>query len=388
MKYLNETEDITILDETEATTLTENITKNDVWQRCFTEELVAIEVENLPILLDSIRLKNNFDASISDESIRECMENMQMGLKVPRSFGYENYPLGDTAWNTMLQRAGFQQATALSNLKDKASQKAMNASLKAQIINMGFKTFKNKSLILIRDEKIRAVLSGDESDYSPMNFNELVSELKNGLVQMFSNVSFAGFTANHSYFTSTYKMNDVYMEKNIESIFLRAGLKIDKITLAVKLTSSDVGYSGANIFPYIYYNGSFKAIGSPLSLTHKHFHTLADFRNNVNKLYSLFQNSAKNLEELQKENLSHPAGAFKRICKQLSFPKKRSCELAEEFELLYPNPKHIDLYYKIYELYDEMVDMGLSLNQQVNIEENLARLLSNFSSFDIPYDWD
>lgn len=388
MKFLNETQDTRINDEQEATAFFICQNEADRWQLCFTEELQAMPLDNIPILMDSVRNLNRIPDEVSDSSILETMETSKISLLVPEENGYKGYPVGDTAWLTIFQRAGYQQATVLTSQKDKASQKQMSPFSKAQVLNMGFNCFKNSSLLLIRDEKIRAALS---DDYSPLPFSMLMSELKVGLAKSFSNVTFVEASANHYFSTVIFKLSDVEIERAIRDLFMKNDINVKSISIACQLTSSDVGASGANLYPFVCINGLNRAIGKPISLAHKGGHTIEDFKKNVDLMYSCFKDATTALEKLSTLKLKHPKGAFIRIAKNLSLQKKKTLETAESFEKMYDSPSGLDLYWKIYELFDDInaEANGLPLNVSINFEEGLARIISNgIDNFDLPFEWD
>lgn len=392
MRKLYEDREVLLKDAQEAIKFFEEISISDVWQPSYTKELRAIPLENLPIVISQIRAREGISIEVSDEALMECMQDFGLGLKVPFANGYLCYPIGDTAYSTLLQRAGFQSASVLSCQKDRVSQKTMSPENKAKILNMGFECFQNKALVLIRDEKVRAVLSGDEADYSILPFDELVDEFWNGLSSQFQSVSFIRATAGHDVFTYFVEMQDSGIEKQLANILNKCDRYTNDLKIACMLSSSDVGISGANLYPYIYVDGVYRMFAQPICLTHKHRHSIKDFGDNVQKVFSLFKDMETKLDEMSQKKLSHPKGCLLRICKQVGLPKKLSCEMAEEFENLFVNPTQLDLHWELYEVLDRHENDSqktLSQSYKLNIEENIARIVfSNMDNYDMPFEWE
>lgn len=391
MKYMNEFQEKRICDETEAKQLFSIISANDIWQKCYTKELNVMPVDNAPILMDTVRTTVKISPTVTDESMVQCMEGNNLGLQLPFSNGFVGYPVGDTAYNTLIHRAGYQNSPVLTLLTEKTSQKPMSPLDKSNVLNLGLKYFQNKVLVLIRDEKVRAVLSGDEADYSVLPYDELLDTFSDGLRNQFKNVKFMESSLSHEYFITTYQISDMSLTKGITRIL--SGLSDERVSASVKLISSDVGISGANIYPYIRDGYKERMIGLPLTLTHKNYHGISDFADNVYKIMSMFQDAAEKLEHMDQKKIKYPAGCLLRIAKQIGLPKKLACETAPIFETSYGNNTYqIDVYWALYDIldqYDSYSQGGLSSARRLSLEEGICRIaFSNMSDYDIPFQWE
>lgn len=391
MKNLQENQEKIFLTEEPALKLFNDVCATDIWQRCYTNEIEVVPIDNAPILMENIRQKWNIPAEVSDESISECMESINLGINVPQTNGYVCYPVGDTAFSSLIQRAGYQNSPVLSLLTAKQSQMPMSSLNKSSVLNMGFKCFKNKSLCLIRDEKIRAVLSGDESDYSVLPFNDLAKVFKDELRLQFNDVEFFQAVASNEYFSLMYTINDKTLNDTIRDTFYQCGIDISFMTARCLLRSSDVGFSGANIYPYIAGKGKERMIGSPLSLTHKNQHSVDDFRNNVKQVMSMFKEAEEKIKIMQQTKVKNPSGCILRIAKHVGLPKNLSCEAAPIIEAQYGNNCfQCDIYWAIYDIFDKAVETGrLSEARKIALEEGISRIVfSNMSDYDLPFQWE
>lgn len=391
-KKLREQNDLIFRDKKAAHDFFEELCQLDIWQTVNTRELLTVPLDNIPILLDHVRSTKNIALEVSDESLKECMDDWGLCLRIPFSNGNKCYPLGDTSYNSLMQRAGFQTSSVLSNSKDKSHQKTMSPEEKSIILNMGLNCFNNKALALIRDEKVRAVLSGDSSDYSILPFDDLIYAFLDELKVQFKEVTFIHASASHTLFTYLVNMHDPKIESTLKEIFNNSGYYASDLTLGCMLSSSDVGLSGANIYPYIYSDGSYRLFSQPLCLTHKNNHSIQDFKDNAAKVFSLFKDLEKNLDEMATKKLRHPKGALLRICKHIGLPKKISCEMAVQFESMFSSPTQLDLHWMLYEIlarHEADSKQSLSSSSKITYEENIARItIGNISSFDIPFEWE
>lgn len=390
MKNLVENKELCFLDESVAEEFFEKVCSTDVWKTCYTKELKVIPIDNAPILEQNIRSELLISPEVSSDSLLENMEELNIGLQIPFDEGYVGYPLGDTAYGTLVQRAGFQNSPVLFIQKNKAAMNAMSPYKKADVINMGLACYKNLSLVLIRDEKVRAVLSGDKSDYVVLPFNNLMESLKVRLTDMFFDVAFKMAFASHSFFGVEYKFKAGGLG-DLTTVFAKRNVDTSDMSLSVKLVSSDVGLSGANLFPYIHMKNNSFMLGKPLVLTHKNQHSLVDFNVNIAQLDSVFLESAEKIEDMNRQAVKYPAGCLLRAAKQAGLPKKLSCEAAEAIEAMYgSNCLQIDIFMALYEIlekYDAEVD--LSLSRRVLLEEGISRIVfSRFSDYDLPFQWE
>lgn len=391
MKNIKENDTIRLNDEGEAFALFKKVDADTIWQNCYTYELEAVEIPNAPICIAEVKAKFSCDLSVSDDSIFENMESFNLGVKVPFENGYHGYPLGDTAYGSLIQRAGYGASPVLMTLNDKASQNMMPPARKAEVINLGLECYKNRVLVMIRDEKIRAVHSGDESDYSRLPMSELARILRDELLNAYSDIVFSGAGIDHYFTTIEYVINDAVTKDAIEDVFDLAMIDTHNMELCVKLITSDVGISGANLYPCLKGAGKLMMLGTPMVLTHKHKHSPKDFAENVRKVASMFKDATSRLAEMEKKVLKNPEGCFLRLAKQIGFGKIPSVEAASSFVAMYgTRPSQLDLYWALQELY-EGITSAKNINEQrkITLQENLARLaFGDLEGNDLPFNWE
>ena len=139
----------------------EEQTKNSQWITCRVDEL---QIEPLDA---SSPLYGNLSAFAPGTSL-DAVEDTASNLGLAMHVGGNLYPLRMTAYKSLLDRAKI-GGTVLPKL---------SRNVLAEVLNECLKLYSSSALLLIRDEKVSAVHSGDSVDYSVLPINELLGTLK------------------------------------------------------------------------------------------------------------------------------------------------------------------------------------------------------------------
>ncbi len=394
MKILRENETKSFSSEGEALSLFEAIDEKSIWRRVFTSELEAIGLDKTPILVEQVKATTPFSDEVSDESIVESMESVNLAVNIPWEAGKIAYPLADSGMSSIIQRAGYGiDSSSLKRTRDSKNKSVMEPSNKALVINFGFETAEDQSLVYILDEKVRAIHSGDGNDYARLPFSELCGAFKSGLKEQFKDVLFIESSADYYFYSILYKIKDEAISKSINNVFLKAGLDVSFMETTVRLVSSDVGASGANIYPCLRSTNRYVALGRPLTLTHKYNHSIQDFKENVNQVVSMFKEATEKLEEMGNVRLKNPDGCLLRIAKQCGLSKKISCEKAPEFQALFgSNASFLDCWWEINDIFEMMFENDENPNptKRIQLQEAIARVCftADPSEYDLPFQWE
>jgi len=349
-----------------------------IYQSCYTNELQAFPIDMGPILAENLRIEKNMP--VSSESIIEVMNASKMGLNVPGETKYSAYPLSITGYMTLLQRAGFGAAPILTALKAKKGADEMPAELKATCINHGLKCHTNKALLLIRDEKIRAVLS---EEYSVMSIMKLIEVLDEELP--IYGGTFKEATASHLSSSVTYELNDKPLRQELSDVLKKAdGLPY------LRLITSDVGLSGANIFLGIHAkNGTEYPLGLPIRLIHKAV-DIMEFKKNVNSIAAHFRDIAEKINEMATKKVYYPAGMLSAIGKKIGLLKKEVLITADIVKNTYVSAYQLDIYYELVDLISKIANQEKYSSDKIfALEESLCRIVfAGMGEYDYPYSWE
>lgn len=143
-----------------------------------------LEVEPLSKTSPLYGVSGAFAAETSKEAVEDTAANLGLALRVNGQL----YPVRDTAYKSLLDRAKI-GGTALPKL---------SREVLAEVLNACLKLFGAEALVLVRDEKVTAVHSGDPSDYSVLPIDTLLETLQDKLDTRFTGNQFEGGYSDHA----------------------------------------------------------------------------------------------------------------------------------------------------------------------------------------------
>ena len=264
--------------------------------------------------------------SLDENVYADTYKNTGLMLKVS---GGENYPVRTCAIKTICERAGIS-----GNSLNKVPKKAL-----ADIFNHCIKVSSGFALIRHSEDKVSAVNGGDKSDYAPLPIPDLFSMTMEYLDTEFPGSTFAGGFFSHSIvsglweFTGDDKLLKTYRD-NLQS----HGITPRTMKPALRLVSSDVGVSGANLFPMLILDGEKNiTLGNALKLDHdagKNV-TLAKFGEQLGMIFSQYAAAINGLSNLLEIEISYPANCMLRVLKKIGLSKKLSYEAVDLFKAQY-----------------------------------------------------
>ena len=119
----------------------------------------------------------------------------------------------------------------------------------AEILNKCLKVARGRALIRFCEGKIRAVLSGDEKDYAIISMPDMYMVTSAYIHGDYEKATFLNGYADHYSVTASWQLEDTKLTDVYKELMQNYGRKTDKdIKAVVRITTSDVGVSGANIF--------------------------------------------------------------------------------------------------------------------------------------------
>jgi len=313
----------------------------------------------------------------------ELWEDTMQGTGLLLISAHQDYPVRSCAVKTLLDRAG---------VSGSALHKVAKPVL-AGILNQCLNVARGDALLRIADYKVSAVHAGDANDYVPLEIPALFRLTADYLRANFPACTFAGGAFDHSLTTAVWELTgETVLVKAYRDALTLHGLSCDEITPAVRLSSSDVGVSGANLYPTLLtgVRGSGVSLGHPLKLEHRSGASLARFEEQLAMLYSQYTLAIKSLIGLLEIEIRHSVNCLLGVCKRIGITKKLAFEAAQAFVDHYgdgPCTAH-DVYYGVNETVFLLQCDGASGSRVVQAEETVARALSlRWSEYDIPGDY-
>ena len=315
----------------------------------------------------------------------EILADTMKNTSILMSVNGENYPVRSCALKTILERARI-SGYALSKV---------TSEVFTQILNYCMDVASGDSLVKIADEKVSAVHGGDPKDYAILEMVPLFQKVKDYLDSTFPGNTFLTANFDHSIVSAIWSLDgqtnellDVYRRE-----VAAKGLS-GKATVrpGLRFTTSDVGISGANLFPILLMgNGSrIVPLGYPIKTNHKSGADMDFFEEQISLLYARFTEAIEKQIKLLAIEIRYPSTALLGVLKRIGAPKRASYEALDSF--LAQNGNKPCTAYELYLAMSEVIFItqceGASGGRIAQIEEIIARALHvNWSEYDRPGDF-
>ena len=319
-------------------------------------------------------LASEFKARGKEDVISDTLDGTQLILKADG----ECIPVRNCAIKTIFERARI-SGNALSKVE---------RPVLAKILNHCMKVADGQALLKVADDKVSAVHGGDKSDYSILEMYELFAKTSDYLYDNFEGVKYAGGFYDHSAVTALWSLEgNSKLVETYKNLLDLHGVKCKELVASARLTSSDVGISGANLYPALIADGKNIPLGSPLKLEHKHGATMEHFEKKLAMLYSQYDLAIGKLKDLISVTVRYPVNAMMGVMKKIGIPKKLAMEAIERYKAIHSlgfASAH-DIYYGISEVIFMMQCNGESGTRVTQMEETVSRALNvKWSEYDMP----
>ena len=350
-----------------------NLALQSRWQRCKVNEL------HIEPLDSSSPLYGNpaaFAAGTSEEAEEDTAHNLGLAMRV---FG-DLYPIRTTSYKTLLERA---------KLNGSVLPKLSRPKL-ARTLNDCLEVYSSEALLLIRNEKVSAVHSGNLEDYSVLPIDLLLKSLTKKLDERFPKNVFESGYSDHALTSAAWSMPG--QKEELLAAYEKVLLAHGKAAMAAKLTpgirfiTSDTGVASAKVTALLMGGQYPISIGGCVAVDHRFQNRIDDFELALDQLFAQFQDSIGRLQKLLEIPLEYPVNAMTRICKKLSLPRKAAAEAIAMFEMAYgggPATAH-DVFLAMQEIPFLLKSDHAPESKLLAVEENMARALTlRWSDYDL-----
>ena len=346
--------------------------KNSLWKR---EEVPALSVFPLDVSSTLYASPTSFATGVSEDAIKDTASNLGLAIQIQGDY----YPLRMTAYKGLLDRAKI-SGTALPKL---------HRSDLAGFLNACLKVHKSDALLLIRDEKVSAVHSGDTTDYSVLPINELLDALKTKLDERFADNEFDTGYSDHSLTSAAWSLPG--QRADLIGAYQKVLDAQGKTALAGKLmpgirfSTSDTGVASAKVSALLLGLQYPIHIGGMSAVDHRGQSKIKDFNEAIDMMFAKFCDAIAHLEKLTNVYLDYPVNAMTAICKKLSMPKKAALEAIGMFEVAYGGGTATahDVFMAMQEIMFILKTENTPVSKLLFTEESLARALTiNWSQYD------
>lgn len=311
---------------------------------------------------------SEFAAGTTQDAVDDTAENLGLAMRVDGNL----YPMRMTAYKSLLDRAKI-GGTALPKL---------SREVLAEVLNACLGLYSSEALLLVRDEKVSAVHSGDSTDYSVLPIDQLITTLKAKLDARFPGNEFVNGYCDHSFVSASWRMPD--QKEDLLGTYTKLLASQGKTAMAAKLTpgvrfmTSDTGVASAKVSALLMGGQHPVHIGGCIAVDHRHQSKISDFDTALDQLFAQFGDSIAKLQKLLEIHLDYPVNAMTRVCKKLSLPKKAAVEAIAMFEMAYGSGSATahDVFLAMQEIPFILKTENTSESKLLLIEENMARALT------------
>lgn len=347
--------------------------KASVWRRCAVNSLTVMPADAKSALYAS---PGTFAPGTSEDAVKDTAENLGLALEVEG----EIFPIRNTAYKSLLDRAKI-SGTSLPKLSRETLSETLNGCLAL---------YSAETLLLIREEKVSAVHSGDASDYSVLPIDELLKTLEKKLDDRFPGSTFEAGYSDHALSSASWTMPG--QKEDLLGAYTKLltangmGTMAAKLTPGIRFITSDTGIASAKVSAMLTGTQHPIHIGSCVAVDHRHQSKISDFEAALDQLFAQFGDSVAKLQKLLEIHLDYPINAMTRICKKLSLPKKAAVEAIAMYEMAYgggPATAH-DVFMAMQEIPYILKTEHTAESKMLVVEENMARALTlRWSDYDL-----
>lgn len=347
--------------------------KNSQWVRCKVQDLEVLPLDETSALYGDVTM---FAPGTTRVAVDDTAESLGLALRVNGLV----YPIRDTAYKSLLDRAKIG-----GSVLPKLSRRVLS-----EVLNECLHMFPQDALVLIRDEKVAAVHSGDEVDYSVLPINELLKTLKGKMDERFTGNEFLTGYSDHaiSSIVLTMPLQKIDLIGAYAAILEGKGKKTiaEKLLPGIRFNTSDTGVASAKVSALLL-GGQYPIhLGGCISVDHRHQAKIEDFGKALDMLFAQFYDNVEKLKNLLDIHLDYPVNAMTRVCKKLCLPKKAAVEAIAMYEMAsggMPATAH-DVFMAMQEIMFILKTQNTPESKLLEVEENMARALSiNWTDFDL-----
>lgn len=325
----------------------EVVAKQNVF-KCYINEIKLDELANVPILTSLFA--SEYD--VSEETIAECMESGVVA-SLPVEGVKKTIPAYPTSLASLSERAGLFGKTITYHPIE---------------MNGGFKYYQDECQIIMQEGTL---LAAHSNQYAYLRQDQLMQTAMLGLEEEMGCYEFI----QGEYSPWMTKISWRFPEAK----FTRLGITA---TPALQFTTNDVAKCGANLHATMevenYIDGKKEIVscrmGQSLSCTHKDGHTISDFKNNIEMVFSLLKDSEEKIMELREITILHPEDCFMNLVRHYNLPIKAGEKALDDFSVFRPETVNaFDLYLYLWNITMYLKAEKVPATKICDIEEIIAR---------------
>ena len=244
-----------------------------------------------------------------------------------------------------------------------------------------------------------AYLHGDNivachsKDYRPLEISELIEQLKESLEKRYEKVEFFDGSYCDDFTIVDFIIRDRQVIRALEHV-VSGGAKYYDAVLSVRLVTSNLGLSGANLYPLFLFKTTpeqrtysvLPATEKRIVLEHKGDANIEKFAKNCEKMFGLIEFLPQNIAALNGMIVHYPTHCLINVAEKVGIPAKYVKPVAEDVAFLYqgcePTAKEIYMYLA------QVIDAPTDAVERMQITEKVGRgirlMREHLDEVDIP----
>jgi len=223
------------------------------------------------------------------------------------------------------------------------------------------------------------ILACHSKDYKPLDISALFETLEDTLLSEYQNVEFFNGYYSDDFTIVDFAIKDKRVTAAYEK-FLSNDQRFFESKIIVRLVTSNLGMSGANLYPMFIYKTSKDSPDKLLPMTdkricleHKGAASVEKFRQNCEQIFPLVEMLPNELSVLDKITIEYPTHCVINLAEKTGIPAKRIKDIAENVSFIFdgckPNAK------ELYKIFVEVIDKGDSDVEKMQLAEKVAKAL-------------
>lgn len=383
-KYLASDDAIRTLSTREALEEYLNFRKeNDDWEIPATNEVAVVGIEDIPIMIQVACAENGIDGE--NEINVECIRKNGLFLSFEKNGERIILPTRPIAFSSICDRAGLSGAT-ITNFRPSRKRKVLSVVEKAAWLSRGMSLDERKCKILIRDEKVSAMLS---EDYVILPADKLTHIAETEIKKEHPDFSFMDASVSHECLHVRYLINNPNTDGRFQLLLrdIQYG-DFESVKCGIGFATSDVGLSSAYAYPFFMIKGQAVRFGDSIAVKHDGSNSIETFENKMEKVGSIFKEAEDQIEKLGNTDLNSVAEVVRNIVDEHKalFPKAQAEEVIAELEVeVDGSGTAIDAYIALNEIINRYcASKNHNPSLQLNLMDRVAKFLyTNYKNYDV-----
>lgn len=351
----------------------DEVGRQSSWFSTDVADLYFQHIEGLPLRATDYAA----DYLCDPAAIEDTMRHTRLLLKIRGEY----YPLRNCALKSTLDRV----KVSGNSLKKLSKERLAN------ILNWCAEVTKGDTLIHTVAGKASAVLGGD---YVILPIPEIFQKTGDYLELAYGKARFIEGYFNHDMTSGLWELPNISGEARLryKNALESLGIEFHELTPLLRVTSSNTGASGANLYPALRQAGSNMnmRLCPEIKLLHKGNASMKMFMENLKGVHNRIQRSVERLSSLTEIRIQHPANAMLLIYKRLGIKQKYALKTVEKYRLLFGSDTctAYTLYFDMLEVIQLMKEDPKEndpVGKAIELEEILGRIpFLDFSEYDLP----